>query len=137
LRIIPRTLVRVLLVTTLAAGMLIMLMPAPASAAFDHGFRGDCDVRGPRLFEDDDEVVAKASIDCDGTRVVGVRVFLLRNGRLVDVDTDINRNFARAEAEVDCDGRDFYHTAALVVAQDFRGVVAWDLVWGPARIFDC
>lgn len=138
LRIKSRKLVRLLIVASLAVGMVIMLAPTPASAAFDVGFRGACDTRGPNLFvEDGDEVHTKASIGCVGTRVVGVRVFLLRNGRIVDFDTDVNENFARAEAEVDCDGTDFYRSAALVVAQDFRGAIAWDVIWGPARFIHC
>ncbi len=130
-----KTLLKVVIATILALGTLLMVAPSPASAShIGSGFRAKCDTHGPFLFESGDVVRARARIDCEGTRVVGVWVALVENGRGVAVDSDINREEAQATARIGCGHRTRrYQAVAVFAAQDHFGRIAQDVVWSNLK----
>lgn len=130
-----KTLLKVLVATTLALATLLIMAPSPAAASHaTSGFRARCDIDGPFLSESGDVVRAQARIDCEGTRVVGVWVALIESGRGVALDFDINRNEAHATARIGCGHRTRrYQAVAVFAAQDSFGRIAQDVVWSNVR----
>ena len=135
MRVKRKTLLRVVVATTLALATLLIMAPSPAAAShIGSGFRARCDTDGPFLFESGDVVLARARIDCEGTRVVGVWVALIESGRGVAVDSDINRDEAQATTRIGCGHRTRrYQAVAVFAAQDFFGRIAQDVVWSNVK----